>query len=199
MTLLDISLILSAYLLGSISSAIVICRLAGLPDPRTAGSNNPGATNVLRLGSKKAAAFTLLGDMLKGLIPTLLAVQLNVTDIVLATTAFAAFVGHLYPVFFRFQGGKGVATALGVLLGMSWLVGGLTIITWVFCAFVTRISSLSALIAFSISPVYTYFVTASAPLTLVMIIITAALFWRHSSNIKNLRAGTEGKIGDKKT
>src|SRR5512145_106507 len=152
MTLTNIALVLVAYLLGSLSTAIILCRLMGLPDPRTQGSGNPGATNVLRFGGKKLAAFTLLGDMLKGLLPVVVASFITDNATVLALVAMAAFLGHLYPVFFGFRGGKGVATALGVLLGLSWQVGLAVLVTWVVMALVFRISSLSALIAALLSP-----------------------------------------------
>ncbi len=147
-------LVLVAYLLGSLSSAIIVCRLAGLPDPRSDGSGNPGATNVLRLGGKKPAIVTLAGDMLKGLLPVLLGHALGLAPVLLALVGLAAFLGHLYPVFFRFQGGKGVATALGVLLGLDWVVGLATVATWLAVAFLTRYSSLSALIATGLAPVW---------------------------------------------
>jgi glycerol-3-phosphate acyltransferase PlsY len=130
------ALIMTAYLLGSISSAIIVCQLMGLPDPRSLGSGNPGATNVMRIGGKKAAAITLFGDTLKGLIPVLIGQLLDVPLLILACIGLAAFLGHLYPVFFRFQGGKGVATLLGVLLGINWMLGLAAIGTWLFMAYV---------------------------------------------------------------
>ena len=146
---MDITYLLvpAGYLFGSISAAIIVCRLMGLPDPRTEGSRNPGATNVARLGGKKAAALTLAGDMLKGLLPVLAAHALQAGPLVLALTALAAFLGHLYPVFFGFQGGKGVATALGVTFGLHWMIGLLTAATWLATALLFRYSSLSALVA----------------------------------------------------
>jgi glycerol-3-phosphate acyltransferase PlsY len=187
-------LILIAYLFGSLSAAILLCRLLGLPDPRTQGSGNPGATNVLRIGGKKAAAATLFLDMLKGLLPVLLARALEAPVEIQAATAFAAFLGHLYPVFFRFQGGKGVATALGVLLGLNGLVGLATIATWLVMAFVFRISSLAALTAMLLTPGYFWLLDRQPPLLFAMGLITLMLFWRHRSNIRKLLAGTEGKI-----
>lgn len=186
-----------AYLLGSLSSAIIVCKVMGLPDPRTEGSNNPGATNVLRIGGKKAAAITLVGDMLKGLIPVLAANLYGVEALVLALTALAAFLGHLYPIFFGFKGGKGVATALGVLIGIHWMVGGLTILTWLVMAKLFRISSLSALIATLLAPGYIYWLLGSLELTIASGVMTVILFWRHRSNIQNLLNGTESKIGKK--
>ena len=149
-------LIPGGYLLGSISAAIIVCKLMGLPDPRSEGSRNPGATNVARIGGKKAAALTLLGDMLKGLLPVLLAHALDAGAVVLAGTALAAFLGHLYPVFFGFQGGKGVATALGVSFGLHWLAGLTIAGIWLVMALLFRYSSLSALTAIALSPAVFY-------------------------------------------
>jgi acyl phosphate:glycerol-3-phosphate acyltransferase len=193
----DFFLVVAAYFVGSISAAILTCRLMGLPDPRTQGSHNPGATNVLRIGGKKAAAITLAGDMLKGTLPLLGAHLLHATPPILALTGLAAFIGHLYPVFFRFQGGKGVATALGVLLGWSvwlWLVAAGI---WLFVAKVLKISSVAALCAFAIAPAITWLLSNSIELTLANVVITALMFWRHRSNIQNLLSGTEGKIGER--
>jgi glycerol-3-phosphate acyltransferase PlsY len=192
--LIDALLILLAYLFGSLSAAIILCRLLGLPDPRTQGSGNPGATNVLRIGGKKAAAATLFLDMLKGLLPVLLARALDAPLEIQATVAFTAFLGHLYPVFFRFQGGKGVATALGVLLGLNWLVGLATIATWLVVAFLFRISSLAALTAILLTPAFFWLLDRQAPLLLAAAVITLMLFWRHRSNIRKLLDGTEGRI-----
>jgi glycerol-3-phosphate acyltransferase PlsY len=194
MNVLDVSLIIGAYLFGSISSAIVVCKLMGLPDPRTQGSQNPGATNVLRIGGKKAAAITLAGDMLKGLLPVLLARALSVTEPVLAATAGAAFLGHLYPVFFHFKGGKGVATMLGVLVPMCWPAGLLTPTTWLLVAKVVRISSLSALVATGLAPLYVWVFSHSLILTGTTAAMTIILFWRHRANIRKLMEGTEGKM-----
>ena len=190
-------LVLIAYLLGSISSAIIVCRLLGLPDPRGEGSGNPGATNVLRIGGKKAAAITLIGDMLKGLLPVLLAKFLGADLGVQALVAVAAFLGHLYPVFFGFRGGKGVATALGVLLGLHWPVGLLTIATWLLIAKVFRISSLAALLSLLVTPLYVWWLIPDRSLIIAVIFIVVVLFWRHRSNIRNLIQGSEGRIGNK--
>jgi len=197
---MDLILIAAGYLLGSLSSAIIICRLLGLPDPRGQGSGNPGATNVLRIGGKKAAAATLIGDMLKGLIPVLIAKLLGADLAVQALVAVAAFLGHLYPLFFGFKGGKGVATALGVLLGIHWPVGLLTIATWLVIAKVFKFSSLAALLAILVTPVYIWWLIPGESLLAVlvaMLFMGALLFWRHRANIKGLLAGTEKKIGDK--
>jgi len=196
--IISISIFASAgYLLGSISTAIITCKLMGLPDPRTDGSKNPGATNVLRLGGKKAAAITLAGDMLKGLIPALLANLLEMPNAVIATAGLAAFLGHLFPVFYGFQGGKGVATLLGVLLGTHWLVGVVTIGVWLFMAWVFKISSLSALTAALLAPAITYFITGSMMFATIIAVMATLLFWRHRSNIANLLSGQEGKIKTK--
>ncbi len=191
---IDALLIVGAYLLGSVASAIVVCRLMGLPDPRALGSGNPGATNVLRTGSKTAAAVTLLGDLIKGLIPMLVAHALDAPDFVLAGVGLAAFLGHLYPVFFGFKGGKGVATALGVLIGMHGLIGLLCAATWLTSAAITRISSLSALVTALLAPAYAYGVTRSLWLTGATLLMSVLIYWRHRSNIRNLLDGTEGRL-----
>ncbi len=191
---IEILLVVCAYLLGSVSSAIIVCRLMGLPDPRTQGSNNPGATNVLRIGGKKAAAITLFGDMLKGLIPVLIAHLLQVSPLIFALTALAAFLGHLYPVFFGFQGGKGVATALGVQFGLHWAIGGSVALIWLFMAKVMKISSLAALISMALAPFIVWLVWPASELIVMQIALTLILFWRHRSNIQNLITGAEGKI-----
>ena len=185
----------AAYLMGSISSAIIVCRIMGLPDPRTEGSNNPGATNVLRIGGKKAAAITLFGDMLKGLIPVACVHLFSDSAQLLALTAMAAFLGHLYPVFFGFKGGKGVATALGVQLGIHWLLGLSVAAIWLFMAKGLKISSLAALVSMALAPVIIWLVWPSPELLVMQIIMTILLFWRHRSNIQNLISGEESKIG----
>lgn len=180
-----------AYLLGSISSAIIVCRLMGLPDPRGEGSGNPGATNVLRIGGKKAAAITLVGDLLKGLIPVLLAKAFGVSEIVLLSVALAALLGHLYPLFFDFRGGKGVATGFGVLLGISWPVGLMVFATWLLAYKLFKVSSLSALSAAVLTPVYVWVVIGSFNMLVAALIMTSLLLWRHESNIRRLLAGEE--------
>jgi glycerol-3-phosphate acyltransferase PlsY len=195
MTLIDIALVVAAYLLGSLSTAIILCRLMGLPDPRTQGSGNPGATNVLRFGGKKLAAFTLLGDMLKGLIPVLVARLITTDATVLALVAMAAFLGHLYPVFFGFRGGKGVATAMGVLFGLSWQVGVAVLATWLVMAALFRISSLSALVAALLSPLFAWWFTRSQVYMAMMAVMALLLLWRHRTNIKRILAGEEKRIG----
>lgn len=193
--MLALPLVVAAYLLGSLSSAIIVCRLMGLPDPRTQGSNNPGATNVLRFGGKRAAAITLLGDSLKGLVPVLLGHLLGLGPAALAGVGLAAFVGHLYPIFFGFQGGKGVATALGVQFGLAWPIGASVAAIWLFVAKVLKISSLSALISMALAPVIVWLVWPEPSLVLAQALITLLLFWRHRGNIRNLLSGSEGRIG----
>ncbi len=195
-------LIAAAYLLGSISSAIVIARLLSLPDPRGEGSGNPGATNMLRIGGKKAAGFTLAGDMLKGLIPVLIGQALGLSLNALVLVGLAAFIGHLYPLFFQFKGGKGVATYLGIALGLHWSLGLATAGTWLFVAKVLRISSLSALIATALAPLYAFYLipyftgdTHTKLLVSILLLQTLILFWRHRGNIQKLLSGAEGKIG----
>ncbi len=196
MPILDISVISLAYLLGSVSAAIIVCKIMQLPDPRTQGSGNPGATNVLRVGGKKAAAITLFADMLKGLLPVLAARYLELSTLALALTGAAAFIGHLFPVFFSFKGGKGVATLLGILFGFSWWVGLATAATWLIIAKVFKLSSLAALIATALAPVYLFYLVPNAtPLIILTIAMVIILFWRHKSNIKKLLSGNESNIG----
>lgn len=196
---------LFGYLCGSVSTAIIVCKLMRLPSPYSAGSGNPGATNVLRIGGKWAAIITLLGDALKGLLPVLLTyVCLASLDTTLsarvsawlpALAGFSAFIGHLYPVFFGFKGGKGVATAFGALAGIAWPVCLLTALTWALVAAISRYSALAALTAFALAPVYAFFWTGGLILTLLLAIMSAMIFWRHKGNIKRLLDGTEGRFG----
>jgi glycerol-3-phosphate acyltransferase PlsY len=188
-------LALGAYLLGSLSAAIILCKLLGLPDPRTQGSRNPGATNVLRIAGKKTAALVLLGDMLKGLIPVVVARALDAEPHIVAAVGLAAFLGHLYPLFFGFHGGKGVATALGVLLGSIWPVALATAATWLLMAKVFRISSLAAIAAAAAAPFYAWLFAESTPLLVMVCVISIMLLWRHRTNIQRLLGGAEGKIG----
>lgn len=192
---LIIPVVISAYLLGSLSSAIIICQLLGLPDPRSCGSGNPGATNVLRYAGKKAAAFTLSFDIGKGLLAVLLALYLEFSDVVIASCAVAAFLGHIYPIFFDFQGGKGVATGFGALLGISWLAALLTFSTWLCVAYFFRYSSLAALSAALSSPFYIYMATQNnlAYITAASLISTG-LVLRHRANIDRLLEGREPKV-----
>lgn len=188
-------LAIGSYLIGSLSAAIIICKLMGLPDPRTQGSRNPGATNVLRIAGKKTAVLVLLGDVLKGLIPLVTARTLQVEDHILAAVGLAAFLGHLYPVYFGFHGGKGVATALGILLGLAWPLAAAVLATWLFMAKVFHISSLSAITAAIAAPLYTWLLLDSTPLLVMVCVISTMLLWRHRTNIQRLFSGTEGKIG----
>jgi len=191
----EVILIGVAYLVGSVSSAVLISKAMGLPDPRVAGSKNPGATNVLRVGGKKAAIFTLLGDILKGWLPVMIGKALGVSTGFVALIGLAVFLGHLYPVFFKFRGGKGVATALGVLLAIAWPVGLFVLITWLFVVLVSKISSLAALVAAVMSPLYMLYLSEVGVFVLMNILMSLLLFYRHRSNIKNLMAGTEERLG----
>jgi glycerol-3-phosphate acyltransferase PlsY len=193
--------VLMAYLIGSISFAVVVSKLMGLPDPHSYGSGNPGATNVLRTGSKAAAVLTLLGDAAKGYVAVILARALVGVDIdswVLPAVAMATFLGHVFPVFHGFKGGKGVATALGILLAINWVLGLTTLATWLIVAVFLRYSSLAALITALFSPVYFVFLFGIQPMALAILLMSALLIWRHRSNIKNLLNGTEGRLGKKK-
>ncbi|MFS2035350.1 glycerol-3-phosphate 1-O-acyltransferase PlsY [Polaromonas sp. CT11-55] len=198
---------LLAYLLGSLSFAVIVSKLMGLSDPRSYGSKNPGATNVLRSGSKPAAIATLLLDGLKGWLPVVLVkwfgADYGLGDGTMAAVGFAAFLGHLYPVFFQFKGGKGVATAAGVLLGVSWILGLATLATWVIIAFFSRYSSLASLVSAAFAPLYYLFGDREAwyvdkAMLLVMFAISALLVYRHRENISKLLKGTESKLGSGK-
>lgn len=196
-----LSAVLAAYLIGSLSFAVLVSRLMGLDDPRTYGSGNPGATNVLRSGNKKAAALTLVLDALKGLVPVALAVhyqaRLGWEEGTVALIGLAAFLGHLWPVFFRFQGGKGVATAAGVLLAFNPILGAATLASWLLIAYFFRYSSLAALVAAAFAPFYHALIWGGSPATLAIAVMSLLLIWRHEGNIRKLLAGTEGKIGQK--
>jgi len=191
----------AAYLVGSLSFAVIVSRLMGLSDPRSYGSGNPGATNVLRSGNKKAAILTLLFDALKGYIPVLLVTlygeRLGLSDGTASLVGFAAFLGHLWPVFFKFEGGKGVATALGVLLALNPLLGAATLATWLVVAYFTRYSSLAALVSAAFAPLYQMLIWGTGPVVLCGGLMALLLIWRHSANIKKLLNGTEGRIGQK--
>jgi len=191
-----------AYLIGSISFAVVVSRVMGLPDPRSYGSKNPGATNVLRTGKKVAAGLTLLGDGAKGWLAVFLTDTLFATAVPpvykMSLVAVAVVIGHMYPVFHRFQGGKGVSTALGVLLAINlWLAAG-TAATWLIIAFFFRISSLAALIAALSAPFLSFLLYGAHPFTAAIGGIALLLIWRHKTNIKNLLTGTEERIGTKR-
>lgn len=170
----------------------------GLPDPRTQGSKNPGATNVMRIGGKKAAAITLLGDALKGFIPVLIAIQVNPHPLFVGPVMLAVFLGHLYPLFFNFEGGKGVATYIGILFALSWPIGFLFVATWGLVAFCFRISSLAALTAALLTPFYVWIWLGFA-YAIPTAILSTLLFWRHKSNIQRLLNKTEPRMGKKKS
>ncbi len=191
-----IALLVVAYLLGSVCSAIIVCKLLRLPDPRTQGSNNPGATNVMRIGGKKAAIITLAGDMLKGVPLVLLAQYLHLTPDLISAIGLAAFLGHLYPVYFKFEGGKGVATALGVLLALYWPLGLGVIGVWLTVFAVFRISSLSSILAFTAAPIAAWFICPQYMLGIFG--MSVLLVARHKQNIKALLKGEERKFGEKK-
>lgn len=186
-----------AYLFGSISSAIVLCRIAGYPDPRRQGSGNPGASNILRLYGKKAAAITLAGDLLKGLLPVLVGRALQAPEVILASLGVAAFLGHLYPIFFQFEGGKGVATFIGILYGLAWPAGVAFMLVWIVIAATFRYSSLSALVATALSPVLVFIMVPSYAYLTATLLMAGFIFWRHQANIRKLLSGTERKIGSK--
>jgi glycerol-3-phosphate acyltransferase PlsY len=197
-------LILGAYLLGSISFAVVVSKCMALPDPYTYGSKNPGATNVLRTGNKKAALFTLLGDALKGWLAIAIARMVLGTETsgslewVLSAVIIAVFLGHLFPLFHSFRGGKGVATACGILFGINFFLGLATLSTWLIVAFFTRYSSLAAIAAALFAPLYYIFLFGFHPVVVALVIMCALLIWRHRSNIQNLMNGSETRIGRKK-
>ena len=199
---MTLAFVVCAYLLGSISFAVLMSKAFGLDDPRTYGSGNPGATNVLRSGKKAAAALTLLGDAAKGWVAVALAMRFGPQDeqgvLLVAAVVLAVFLGHLFPIFLRFKGGKGVATALGVLLALSGWLGLATLATWLVVALVFRLSSLSALVAAAGAPVYALLLGLPHEWVLASGIMTLLLFWRHKSNIKNLLEGKESRIGSKK-
>ena len=191
--------ILAAYLIGSVSFAVLISKAFGLPDPRTFGSKNPGATNVLRTGKKLAAAVTLLGDGAKGWLAVFLAIRLapvyGLDETVVAASAIAVFLGHVYPVFFGFHGGKGVATVLGILLALNLWLGLAALATWLLATTLWRISSVSALIAAAFTPFYGWLWLKSGVLVSAVGVLSLLLMWRHKSNIQNLLSGKEHAIG----
>jgi acyl phosphate:glycerol-3-phosphate acyltransferase len=193
----NVLFVVAAYLMGSVSSAIITCKMMGLADPRTFGSNNPGATNVLRIGGKSAkiaAAITLLGDSFKGFIPVIIALLLGLEQHMIALVGIAAFLGHLYPLFFGFNGGKGVATAFGVILAINPWVALALMLIWLIMAFGLKISSLSALIAAIAAPAFFWFFMHSTEYLLMSLFISLLLIIRHRSNISKLLSGKEGKI-----
>jgi len=201
--MMTLAFVVCAYLLGSVSFAVLMSKAFGLADPRTYGSGNPGATNVLRSGKKAAAVLTLLGDAAKGWVAVALAMRFAPQDeqgvLLVAAVVLSVFLGHLFPIFLRFKGGKGVATALGVLLALSGWLGLATLATWLLVALVFRLSSLSALVAAAGAPIYALLLGLPHEWVLASSIMTLLLFWRHKSNIQNLLAGKESRIGSKKS
>ncbi len=197
----NVSAVIAAYLIGSLSFAVIVSKYYGMDDPRTYGSGNPGATNVLRSGKKKAAALTLLGDALKGLVAVVLARclqdALTLSDITIAVVAVAALVGHMWPLFFGFKGGKGVATALGVLLALSPATALVCAAIWLVMAFGFKVSSLAALAATVAAPLVAFWLMPYPSWAWATVVIAVLVLYRHKSNIQNLLQGKEGKIGDK--
>jgi glycerol-3-phosphate acyltransferase PlsY len=204
---LDLLLIPIAYLIGSVSFAVVVSKCMRLPDPHSYGSGNPGATNVLRTGNKLAAVLTLIGDALKGYLAVMLARVLlgdesltsTLNSWLLCGVVIAVFLGHLFPIFHGFKGGKGVATACGILFGINWILGLATLSTWIIVAMFMRYSSLAALAAAIFGPIYFVFLFGFQPMGIALLIVCLLLIWRHRSNIQNLMNGTESRIGSKKT
>lgn len=190
--------VVAAYLLGSVPFAMISAKLFGLADPRTYGSGNPGATNVLRSGNKKAAAFTLVGDALKGWAAVFVAQKLGFGDNAIGLVALAVFFGHLFPVFLKFKGGKGVATAAGVLLALDPLLALAMLATWIFVAFAFRYSSLAAVLAAALAPVFQIMMHGANGQTIVVGILALALIGKHWQNIQRLLGGQEAKVGSKK-
>lgn len=189
MSALALLMILSAYLIGSVSSAVIVCRLFSLDDPRFRGSGNPGTTNVYRLGGWVPAFFTLIFDVLKGMLPVWGSYYLGFDPFILAIVAMAACLGHIYPLYFEFKGGKAVATALGAMFPIAWEMAILLIVTWLVVFFVTRVSSLAALITVSLAPIYAYMIKPQY--TVPAIMLTALIIWRHRTNIVRLWRGEE--------
>jgi glycerol-3-phosphate acyltransferase PlsY len=195
----SVAIVVGAYLLGSISFAIVVSRLMALPDPRSYGSRNPGATNVLRSGKRTAAVLTLLGDAGKGWLAVWLAARFSGDAPIVALAGLSAFLGHLFPLFHRFQGGKGVATAAGVLFGFNLWLGLGTVATWLIIAFFFRYSSLAAIIAAAFASFFSVVLLGMGEYALAVFVIAALLLWRHKENIVRLVSGTEPRLGAKKT
>jgi glycerol-3-phosphate acyltransferase PlsY len=193
--------VVAAYLVGSLSFAVIVSRVFGLADPRSYGSRNPGATNVLRSGHRAAAILTLAFDVLKGYVPVVLALlfapRFGFGETTVAFVGLAAFLGHLWPVFFRFEGGKGVATAAGVLLAFNPWLGAATLLTWVIIAAFFRYSSLASIVSALFAPFYQLLIWEASPIALAIAVMSLLLIWRHSGNIRKLLAGTESKLGQK--
>lgn len=199
MGIVDILVVVLAYLLGSLSFAVIVSKAMGMADPRSYGSGNPGATNMLRSGKKKAAVLTLLGDALKGLVAVVIAKCLwdagHITEATVAWVSVAVLVGHMWPVFFGFKGGKGVATAVGVLFALSWPVALICTIVWLIMAFGLKISSLAALVATVLSPILAWYFIDESSWCWAVLVIAVLVLYRHKSNIQNLLSGKESKIG----
>jgi glycerol-3-phosphate acyltransferase PlsY len=200
-SLLSFLAALVGYLIGSLSFAVIVSRVMGLSDPRSYGSGNPGATNVLRSGNKAAAILTLVFDALKGYLPVLAVLvwgpRWGLGEGTAALVGLAAFLGHLWPVFFRFKGGKGVATAAGVIFALNPILGVATLATWLIIAWFSRYSSLAAIVAAAFAPMYQLFIWEAGPAALALIIMALLLVWRHQANIRKLMAGTESRLGPK--
>ena len=202
---MDTFFIALAYLIGSISFAVVVSKCMHLPDPYSYGSGNPGATNVLRTGNKRAAILTLLGDAFKGFIAVVMARMIlgeqslssSLNSWILCGVVIAVFLGHVFPIFHRFKGGKGVATACGILFGLHWILGLATLATWIIVAKFMRYSSLAAILAAVFSPIYFVFLFGFHPMTMALVMVCGLLVWRHRNNIRNLINGTESRIGAK--
>lgn len=190
--------IVAAYLIGSVSCAIIVCKTAGLPDPRGEGSGNPGASNVYRVAGKTYAALTLIGDVLKGFLAIIIGLTLGVHGMMLGVVGLAAVLGHMYPVFFKFKGGKGVATALGVYFAMSMTLGVLAIVVWIVVVLVTRFASLASMIVVVLAPIFCLLVQYQHEYALGLALIAIVVLWRHRENIQRLRQGTENKLKSKK-
>ena len=200
-TLFPLLAALAGYLIGSLSFAVIVSRVMGLSDPRSYGSGNPGATNVLRSGNKKAAVLTLLFDALKGYVPVLLVAlygeRVGLGEGTVALVALGAFLGHLWPAFFKFKGGKGVATAAGAIFGLNWMLGLATLATWLIIAWFTRYASLASIVAAAFAPFYQMLIWEAGPTAGALVLMALLLIWRHEGNIRKLMAGTESKIGQK--
>ncbi len=189
-----IALVILAYLAGSLASAVIVCKTLGLGDPREQGSGNPGATNVLRLYGKTAALLTLSGDLLKGLLPVLILRYVQAPDVFVVAAGLAAFSGHLYPLFFGFRGGKGVATLIGVLLGFHWLLGTAFVLGWLLVALLFRYASLAAIAVALLTPLFCWLLITPWPYLAGVSLMSVMLVWRHRSNLKQLLNGTENRI-----
>ena len=195
--MIDAAVVLIAYLAGSIASAILVCRALGLPDPRGEGSGNPGATNVLRMAGRGPAALTLAGDVLKGVAPVLLAKGLSLSPAIVALCALAAFLGHLYPLYFRFRGGKGMATALGAIAALAWPVAAVMCTVWLVVAAATRYASLASMTAALGAPIAAVWLSPHPVEPGVLAVVAALLLWRHRGNLRRLADGTESRIGQR--